>query len=50
MKVVSVKSSSYIQILLDKYIYIVVINRSYKNSLNTNLNTQLINEVNLNLT
>jgi hypothetical protein len=49
MKAKSVKSSSYIQVLLDKYIYHVVINKSYKQSFIANPNNQMTDTVNLNL-
>lgn len=49
MKAKSLKSSSYIQVLLDKYIYFVVINKSYKQTCIAMTNDQMANKVNLNL-
>lgn len=49
MNAKSGKSSSYIHILLDKYIYYVVINKSCKQSFIANPNNQIINEINLNV-
>jgi hypothetical protein len=49
MKANSTKSTSFIQVLLDKYIYYVVINKTYKQSIVTNSNFLKNNNVNLNL-
>ncbi len=48
MKANSTKSTSFIQVLLDKYIYYVVINKTYKQSFIVNSNKQLFKNVNLN--
>jgi hypothetical protein len=44
-----VKSSSFIQVLLDKYIYYVVINKTHKQSIISKPTNQMINKANLNL-
>jgi hypothetical protein len=49
MKAKLENSSSFIQVLLDKYIYYIVINKSYKQSFIAKQNNQMINKVNLNL-
>jgi hypothetical protein len=49
MKAKSVKSSSFIQVLLDKYIYYVVIKKTYKQSFILNSNNQMFKKININL-
>lgn len=48
MKTTPTKPSSFIQVLLDMYMYRVVINRSYKRSIITNSKNQLVNNSNIN--
>lgn len=43
------KSSSFIQVLIDKYIYYVVINKNHKQYISEQFRSGLINAPNLNL-
>ncbi len=49
MNVKSKKRSSFVQILLDKYIYFVVINKTHKQSVVKQFAKEEIGQVNLNL-
>lgn len=48
MKTTPAKPSSFIQVLLDMYMFHVVINKSYKRSIFTNPKNQLVNNSNIN--
>jgi len=49
MKAKTIKSSSYVQSLIDKYIYYVLINESHKKQVAKNLGYGNINDRKLNL-
>ncbi|MGM5469573.1 hypothetical protein ACS386_04800 [Flavobacteriaceae bacterium LMO-SS05] len=50
MNTKSKKPSSFVQILLDKYIYYVVINKTHKQSVAKQFGKERIGQVDLNLT
>jgi len=49
MNAKQIKSSSLVQVLLDKYIYYILIKKSIKQSFNENSREELVNKINLNL-
>ena len=50
MNAKQIKSSSLVQVLLDKYIYYILIKKSLKQSFNANSHVELVNKINLKLT